>query len=761
MVDKLTPTNAGPSSTTLQLSGICENTSTVTPAAPPASKPTIIDQGSTHVLLHDNNTYAAVSPTAHRPLTVMFPNGATTTSTGTATLTANDVTVSAHLFPPTALREELLGIAPFTAQGCTAYFDDHAMTISRNGRIVLAGVKTPGTSQWTTDLHSLPQPQARLAVAYESVQHRAQWLSGLLGFPCDSTVQRALERDYIRPAEGWPTLYPSQWKRHAPQSPFTAIGHLVELRHGVNSTNAPLEHPAPLSISDDDGHIWSYSFALPIPPDVTVHADFKGPHPIPSARGHTHILVMVYKNYSHLEPAKGVNGASMADAYARGLAFYAARGVAGDQQHLRMDNVTSPELRALLAKRHVAGHPLQIEYVPPNVHRANRAEKAIQFFEASLLSVMAGAHPDYPQDQWDLSLPQLETQMAHLVPWGSDSAISAYHGLYGKRYDFKKHPFAPFGMAVSKQVDRNIRGSFGAKAKPGFFIGPSLDHYRTYRLLVRDKSKRWTVLNDCRMALHPHTPLRLPRLTPVDAATLALQDFTNALKAIAKSPGHDDARPRLPRSLVDEARNYLLILAGADEEPIQPPAAPPAPQPAQQLNDQPPVPLPAQPPAQPAAQPDAPPAQHPAPPQMPAAAPAAPAAPAAQPSNNGRQQPRPQPPPPSYNLRNNRFAALADHAESSISIPEPTPRATLPASPRRTRRQRRAATATARWKQVADFAAAFFASATAEPRVVSPASTTPPPAAPPRVLFNTTNNAPRARTVAQRKPANVPDPAVT
>jgi hypothetical protein len=99
----------------------------------------------------------------------MFPNGATTTSTGTATLTTNDVTVPAHLFPPTALREELLGIAPFTAQGCTAYFDDNAMTISRNGRIVLSGVKAPNTAQWTTDLRTLPRPQARLAVAYESV----------------------------------------------------------------------------------------------------------------------------------------------------------------------------------------------------------------------------------------------------------------------------------------------------------------------------------------------------------------------------------------------------------------------------------------------------------------------------------------------------------------------------------------------------------------------------------------------------------------
>jgi hypothetical protein len=253
-----------------------------------------------------------------------------------------------------------------------------------------------------------PTASSNFAVAYESIQHRAMWLSGVLGFSCGSTILQVLNRGYISHADGWPTISPAQWKRpHEPQSPFTAVGHLVELRRGINSMQ-PLQPPPPLAPADDDGFIYAMRHALPIPadPPLVVHADFKGPHPIKSARGRTHVLVLVYRNYSHLEAATGVDGASMADAYGRGLEFFAARGVANAQSRLRMDNTTSPHFRALLAKRQAASLPLIVEYVPPNVHRANRAEKAIQFFEETYLStIMAGAHPDFPANQWDLALP--------------------------------------------------------------------------------------------------------------------------------------------------------------------------------------------------------------------------------------------------------------------------------------------------------------------------------------------------------------------
>jgi hypothetical protein len=194
-------------------------------------------------------------------------------------------------------------------------------------------------------------------------------------------------------------------------------------------------------------------------PKHSLHGDLKGPHPSPSSTGTTHLLVAVHNNYIHIEGCNGVDGASMADSYQRALTFFSDRGITN--KFLRIDNASSPHLRAILAKRRLNGQPITLEFVPPGMHRANRAEKAIQFVEASYISTIATANPDYPTAHWDKVLPQLELAINHLIPWSLDKNFSAYQGLMGQRYDFNAHPFAPFGVQIAKQIDPNIRGSFG------------------------------------------------------------------------------------------------------------------------------------------------------------------------------------------------------------------------------------------------------------------------------------------------------------
>ena len=54
---------------------------------------------------------------------------------------------------------------------------------------------------------------------------------------------------------------------------------------------------------------------------------------------------------------------------------------------------------------------------------------------------------------------------------------SAYSYLFGP-YDFNKYPMAPPGTRVIVHENPGNRTSWGYNSTTGWYIGPSLDHYR-------------------------------------------------------------------------------------------------------------------------------------------------------------------------------------------------------------------------------------------------------------------------------------------
>ena len=57
-----------------------------------------------------------------------------------------------------------------------------------------------------------------------------------------------------------------------------------------------------------------------------------------------------------------------------------------------------------------AFHQEQVEYklVPPHLHRANAAERAIQTFKAHFITCLSGLDPKFPIGEWDRLLRQAE-----------------------------------------------------------------------------------------------------------------------------------------------------------------------------------------------------------------------------------------------------------------------------------------------------------------------------------------------------------------
>ncbi len=148
-----------------------------------------------------------------------------------------------------------------------------------------------------------------------------------------------------------------------------------------------------------------------------------------------------------------MTGADTAVAIEAAVRFFREQNVLLDT--LRMDNQSSPEVKQLAIEL-----DLKWDLVSPYQHEPNRAERAIRTGKNHMIATRAGFHQDCPTTFVDKCLYQIEITLNVIHPYEYDPAISAYHGLFGQRYDFARHPIAPAGSKVLTWNSPDIRGSW-------------------------------------------------------------------------------------------------------------------------------------------------------------------------------------------------------------------------------------------------------------------------------------------------------------
>jgi hypothetical protein len=97
------------------------------------------------------------------------------------------------------------------------------------------------------------------------------------------------------------------------------------------------------------------------------------------------------------------------------------------------------------------------ELVPPDNHRSNRAERAIQTFKRHFISILSGADNKFPLSLWCALLEQTELTVNILRQSNVTPKISAFAHVHGQ-HDYMKKPFAPIGCA-SKSSKTDGRGT--------------------------------------------------------------------------------------------------------------------------------------------------------------------------------------------------------------------------------------------------------------------------------------------------------------
>jgi hypothetical protein len=150
-----------------------------------------------------------------------------------------------------------------------------------------------------------------------------------------------------------------------------------------------------------------YSRLIDLNTDDEIHSDTTGRFPFKSARGANYVLIFVHKGYIHVQPLNDRSAVSYVKAYRLVIKFFTTKGYVIDIA--RLDNETSKQLEAFLSDANI---PFQ--YVPPNDHCINRAERAIQSFKNHFISVLATIDDSFPMAHWDELLLQTELTLSIL-----------------------------------------------------------------------------------------------------------------------------------------------------------------------------------------------------------------------------------------------------------------------------------------------------------------------------------------------------------
>ena len=518
------------------------NCATPRPAEKQQTIRAVGDTGATDLLVRESEQHKI---TGYRPVgghEMELPNGQVITSTGTGRLQLPaNVELTANIYPDDVLKHNLAPIAPLCNQGCTAVFTSTEATVTRGDTVVLQGAKEPTEMLWHFQIPTSPTPvnscgQANLVTNNQLDAEYVAWTAATFGGPVTSTFLKAAKKGFL---STFPRITHKMILANPPDATATAMGHLDHTRQGQHTTKVAQTACAPQLDDYEDNDTYDPEegrvvFTKIIPASDILHSDATGRMPVPSRRGTQYVLVSCWNNYLHLEPMTSRSKGEYARVFKLTYEFFHTKGHRPNVQ--RLDNETSA-----VVEQQLRGEVERVEYVAPANHRANKAERGIRDAKNHLISIFCGADPSYPAAELDRFFEQAEITLNMLRPYGPQPNKSAFEGVYGKKFDFTAHPMAPCGTRVVVYEQASLRGSWAPHGVNGFYLGPAMKHYRSFRTLV-DATQAERVSDT--LAWFP-TRFRMPGSSPLEMVLAAIKDLSGVLSKLADTP-HVIAAQRQP-----------------------------------------------------------------------------------------------------------------------------------------------------------------------------------------------------------------------
>ena len=429
--------------------------------------------------------------------------------------------LDALICPDSLLHTSLVSLAEVCDRGVEVSLTATGIRLIKNGIVFASADKAPTDRMW-----SFPTPSpvdANYVMHHQVNAEMVAFYHAACGSPSISSFIRAVAKGFLASI---PQLTVARIRANPPMALATARGHMQAMRQGVRSTSLTDTWSADLfSTADTSDDVTSavpcnicyvYTFATM---EMRAYSDATGRLPVPSCQGSEYILVSVLEGYIHAVPMKSRTATCYMNAFKETFTFWHARGRFPTIQHL--DNEVSRPVIDLIKNE----YKIQLDRAPPNDHRANVAERAIQTYKSAWLSLMFTADPLCPLHLWEYALPQLEIVVNVLRPCPVNPSISAYHALWGSPYDFAAHPLAPFGTRVEVHVPTHA--TWAAHSVPGWYVGPAPDAYRQF--MVYTPATQTTRVSN---ALSWYSLYRIPGSSPYELLLAAIQDFTTVLAQV-------------------------------------------------------------------------------------------------------------------------------------------------------------------------------------------------------------------------------------
>ena len=291
----------------------------------------------------------------------------------------------------------------------------------------------------------------------------------------DSWIKATKNGNYVT----WPGLTIKTVNKHFPESVETQKGHMKKQRQNVRSTKEKINDDV-----DDAGEltraITKHTILVKvINANETVYTDQTGRLPIQSSKGNTSLMIYydVDANYINAEPLRNHADNQMISAYHTLWERVKCQRVTKPKLHI-LDNKASEALKSAIKEN------CELQLVPPDTHRRNLAERAIQTFKSHFLSILAGVDPSFSMNLWDRLIPQAVMTLNLLRNSHATPTISAYQHVHGN-FDYNILPLAPLGCLVEMHDSTNRRRTWDPRLLTGWYLGTSIEHYCCYKKICK------------------------------------------------------------------------------------------------------------------------------------------------------------------------------------------------------------------------------------------------------------------------------------
>ena len=402
-------------------------------------------------------------------------------------------------------------------------------------------------------LQSLPPPltdSANNVYELKAKPELVRYYHAAAGFPTKPTWLAAIKNGHYK---SWPGLDAEAAAKYFPESDEMWKGHGRKIKSGLRSTKQLVESetkqteiiPIP-----NESAIYVREYDLANDTDRKMYSDQTGKFPVTSYKGNQYIMVLFETSSNNIlvEAMRSRTAGEMVRAYQVLIDRLNEKGIF-PTKHI-LDNECSAEY-----KNAILDNKMTYQLVPPNDHRRNVAEKAIQTFKDHFVAVLCGTDENFPLRLWCQILRQAEHQLNMLRRSRTDPSMSAFEHMHGP-HNYDANPFAILGCEVEMHVMPKNRRTWESHTKTGYYLGTSWNHYRCHEVWIKDtKSSRIG-----QTVFFKHKYITQPMVTTSDALLRASEDICDAL--LKTAPNNKKVR-----SAVDILVDIFKGQAKAEESP--------------------------------------------------------------------------------------------------------------------------------------------------------------------------------------------------